>query len=667
MSPYSQDIFSNTVWLSEALKAGNTGLWKIILNPATDKARMLANETMLTLLGLDAHPSPEDCYAWWHSRISPCHLETVQTIVTRLIETGQPMEVEYPWRHPAWGWLYVRCGGKAFPSDDGQIHLMGYHQNITELQTARQSLQESLSRLEMACRIGRLGVFELRPGIGTEKLVLKANDIFTQQFALDPAIPVEILWSQIAVRIPARQRDAWRRLADRKRWDAGARGKMELRYAHPQRGDCWFTIVWEYFCHTDQSLRAVGYVTDITEHKLHEKYLREAKETAEAASLSKSTFLANMSHEIRTPMNAIINLAHLTLKTELTAKQRNYVSKIRSSGTLMLRILNDILDLSKIEARKMEVERYVFDIRQELETLLELGRQWAEQKGLLFLAWIDPRIPEYLVGDPLRLRQILSNLCNNAVKFTEHGRVELRVRLLPEEPEAQLEFCVRDTGLGINKTDQAKLFKPFTQADASITRRYGGTGLGLAISSMLAQLMGGRISVESTPGQGSLFHLVLPFGIPDRQTCEALAASPRQLPVADVKGLRVLVVEDNDINQEILVALLDEMGVRSTVAANGREAVEIFMGDQNFDAILMDVQMPILDGYAATRHIRHSGLPKSATIPIIAMTAHAMRGDAEKSLAAGMNAHLTKPIDVALLIRTLAAWTRPPAGDDNEL
>ncbi len=649
--------------MREALKAGNTGLWKIFLNPATGKGQMLGNDTMLTLLGLDVHPSPEDCYAWWHARISPQHLDNVHSVVARMTDTGQPGEVEYPWQHPQQGWIYVRCGGKALPSDDGLVHLMGYHQNITELQTVRQSLRESLSRLEMACRLGRLGIFELRSGNGDD-LLLQANDIFAQQFSINPALPANALWAQIARRIAPKDRGVWRQLADSENWRVGTRGSADLCYEHPDKGTCWFGIAWKYFCHADQSIRAVGYVTDITEHKLHEKYLREAKETAEAASISKSVFLANMSHEIRTPMNAILNMAHLALKTDLTPVQRNYISKISGSGALMLRILNDILDFSKIEAHKMEVERHVFNLRTELEDLLEISRQWAGQKGLAFLAQIDPHIPDRLVGDPLRLRQILINLSNNAIKFTEHGQVTLEARLRDDRPGVWVEFCVKDTGIGIGKAEQAKLFQPFSQADASITRRYGGTGLGLAICGMLAPLMGGDISMESRPGEGSTFRLILPFGLPETDEDATFDAS-RKAPVRLPAGLRVLIAEDNAINQEILVELLADMGVRCAVASNGREVVDMFTADQSFDAIFMDVQMPEVDGYTATRRIRQCGLPKAGTIPIIAMTAHAMRGDADKSLASGMNAHLTKPIDVALLARTLAGIA-PGASPDAE-
>ncbi len=649
--------------MSEALKAGNIGLWKILLHPATGKGQMLANDAMLALLGLNSHPSPEECYTWWHVRISPQHLDNVHSVVARMADSGQPREVEYPWRHPQLGWIYVRCGGKALPSDDGLMHFMGYHQNVTELQTVRQSLRESLSRLEMACRLGRLGIFELRSDNG--RLVLQANDIFAQQFSVVPKLPADILWPQIARRIALKDRDIWRKLADTACWRPGTQGSANFCYDHPQQGTRWFSLAWEYFCHADQSLRAVGYVTDITEHKLHEQYLREAKENAEAANMSKSVFLANMSHEIRTPMNAILNMAHLALKTDLTPTQRNYISKISDSGALMLRILNDILDFSKIEARKMEVEQRSFDPQEELESLLELSRQLAEQKGLSFHAKLDPHIPARLMGDPLRLRQILINLCNNAIKFTERGQVALEARLLGDRPGTWVEFLVKDTGIGIEEVDQAKLFQPFSQADASITRRYGGTGLGLAICGMLARLMGGEISLESRLGVGSTFRLLLPFGLPETDA-DAPSDVPPEAPVQLAAGLRVLIAEDNPINQEILIALLKDMGVRSAVASNGQEAVDMFMADPTFDAIFMDVQMPDMDGYTATRHIRQCGLPGAATIPIIAMTAHAMRGDADKSLAAGMSAHLTKPVDVALLARTLAAIFGPAASPDTK-
>lgn len=652
------EFFNDTVWMSDALRAGNTGLWKIYITPDTGQGQMFANETMLMLLGLDKHPSPEECYEWWISRVDPEYLDMVTSSVGRSFTTGEHVEVEYPWMHPLLGQIFVRCGGKPVLSSlsGGQLQMMGYHQNITELQLVRESLQESLSGLEMACRVGKLGVFELLPEAGGTFL-LKGNAIFSQHFAVEGTIPAQEIWDTIESRLPENDQKLWRQLPHWPHWHSGSRISVEVPYAHPQREHCWLAIACEYFSKPGTLLRAVGYVTDITAQKMHEEALLKSKETAEAASLSKSTFLAHMSHEIRTPMNAVINMAHLVLKTPLSPKQKDYVSKISSSSKLMLHILNDILDFSKIEANKMEVEQRIFEMGSELETLLTLVQQWAEQKGLAFVSEIDPDIPRYLKGDDLRLRQILVNLSSNAIKFTAKGQIELHASLLSHsETSARIAFWVRDFGIGICEEDQAKLFRPFTQGDSTTTRRFGGTGLGLAISSMLAELMGGTISVTSRLGYGSTFRVELPFGIPKEEECLATQSPIEVHSRSDFTGLRALIVEDNEINQEILVALLEELGVRSEIASNGAEAVDVFSKDQAFDCIFMDVQMPIMDGYTATRAIRASGLPHARSMPIIAMTAHAMRGDADKSLASGMSAHLTKPIDVKELAHALETW-----------
>jgi len=422
-----------------------------------------------------------------------------------------------------------------------------------------------------------------------------------------------------------------------------------------------------------------GMLQDITQKRKTEE-LRVAKEAAEATTKAKSLFLASMSHEIRTPMNAIMGLTGLVRKTELTAKQQDYLGKIGSSAHDLLGIINDILDFSKIEAGELHLDQVDFLLDDIWESLSDIFAKKCADKGLRFYFSIEDDVPSVLVGDPLRLRQILTNLAGNALKFTQEGEIVIQVGLVTQQSDrVMLRFSVKDTGIGIRQEKLTTIFSPFTQAEPFITRQYGGTGLGLSICKQLVEMMGGEIRLESKPGCGTCFIFTAGFGLQLRErehnyVCPANIGS-RIVGKDGLKGARILLVEDNSINRQVATEILEGLGILVEKAQNGMEAVKKISsrGDDEllrFDAVLMDVQMPVMNGFVATRQIRQwesenlslEGRGEVSGIPIIAMTAHAMLGDREKCIASGMNDYLTKPIDQNRLFATLKTWI--PAGPD---
>ena len=403
-------------------------------------------------------------------------------------------------------------------------------------------------------------------------------------------------------------------------------------------------------------------LSDITQQKKTAAELRAARDGALEASRAKSEFLANMSHEIRTPMNGIIGMQSLALTASSSEDANGYVEGAQRSARSLMAILNDILDVSKIEAGRLEVHLAPFSLRSSINDVVQLFQPRAHEKGLDLICTLSEVTPDALIGDDLRIRQVLTNVLSNAVKFTDQGRIELRVDSRPTEPDQlQLDFVVTDTGIGICLENQGVIFEPFRQADSSTTRPYGGTGLGLTISARLAALMGGTIGVESTPGRGSSFRFTMPCQLAPQDGAPARRRAISAPATEPARSLRILLAEDNPVNQKLAQRLLEKRGHSVSVAGDGRQALEAAMQDGPFDLILMDVQMPTMDGLQATRAIRQLESPERNSVPIVALTAFGMKSDRERCLAAGMDGYLSKPIDPAELcamIEDLAEQSR---------
>jgi len=394
--------------------------------------------------------------------------------------------------------------------------------------------------------------------------------------------------------------------------------------------------------------------------QLAEEKAERLKQVAERATRAKSDFLATMSHEIRTPLNAIIGMADVLSSTPLTPEQQECVEIFQRNGVSLLNLINDILDLSKVESGKVELETVPMDLREVISRAMEVIDGRAKTKGLDLKQSITPGVPLYLTGDPNRLRQVMINLLGNSIKFTERGHLEVRVEQDPGDSRPGcLRFAVADTGIGIPKEKLGLVFESFTQADNTTTRKYGGTGLGLTISRQLVELMGGRIWVESQVGHGSTFFFTVKLGVQDDQSARTLSDGARLSTRGlerNADGLRILLADDSADNRFLILSYLKQSDCSIELAENGQEAADKFRAGR-FDVVLMDVEMPVKDGYAATREIRRyereAGL---AATPVVALTAHAFADLADKSREAGFTAHLTKPIRKATLLEALASY-----------
>jgi len=615
------------------------------------------------------------------SFVHPDDVDMFYSFLQLVLTTGEKRrDIEYRVlrKNGTWVW-YAANGSCLHDPKSNDVSFLGVGRDISKQKNAEESLRYSETLLKESQRVAHVGHYEFDITTGR----WTSSDELDAIFGIDDDYPRDIQgWLQL--------------VCPDHREELSTYLKVNILQEH---GDFNKEYRIERFC--DRSVRWVhglgrlefsangilmkmfGIIQDITERKQVEEDLNSAKAAAEAASFAKSRFLANMSHEIRTPMNSVLGLTELLLGTELTDEQRKYAELVELSGRNMVQLLSDILDLSKIETQKIELESRDFDLLAETTRTINLLSLRAQEKGLELVSQIDPDVPLSLKGDAGRLRQIITNLIGNAIKFTDKGSVTLHVRKDAEvEQHATLRFLVRDSGIGIAADKVETIFEPFTQADISTTRKFGGTGLGLTISRQLAELMGGSVGVESVEGEGSTFWFTV---VLEKQA--GVATAPRgglivypgddytreDKRIAPSKpagnDIRLLVAEDEPTNQLLFKAILAKFGYQVDVANNGDEALKL-LEQNDYAVVLMDCMMPVMNGYEATAVIRdQTSKVKNHALPVIALTANAMQEDRDRCLAAGMNDYLSKPLKIAELRALLEKWTpsdsvhRHPSGE----
>jgi PAS domain S-box-containing protein len=588
--------------------------------------------------------------------VHPEDRQPLQAAVAACLEHGADYEMEYRviWPDGSMHWLHEQ-GDVLRDEDGGPVNMLGLVQDITRRKQAEIELRAQHRFLD--------SVIENIPSMLWVKEAAELRYVRCNRAGerLTGRAAADVIGKSDADLLPPAQAAA-SMAADRQALLEGRPVEIE-----EEQG---------LSCHAPRLLRTrkvpildvqpaclLGISDDITEQRAAEQELAEAKLQADKANQAKSDFLANMSHEIRTPMNGIIGLTELALKTALTPQQADYLQKVNESARSLLGLLNDILDLSKIEAHRLELESIPFDLHELLAQISSLMAIHSQQKGIPLRIHVDPEIPRCLLGDPLRIKQILLNLLGNAFKFTKQGEITLEVGLGLNAQHGFLPaaFTVRDTGIGIDAARQAELFQPFVQSDSSTTRMYGGTGLGLAITRQLAEMMDGSVSLISAPGQGSAFTVTLPLLLSNQAELEAHRERTEQgaadgNAIEQIRGARILLVEDNKINQQVAAELLAQECFRVDLAENGQQALAM-LAPGRYDLVLMDLQMPVMDGYQAAAAIRSQEVYDS--LPVLAMSANAMRHDREQCRAIGMNDHIPKPVDRRRLLTALCQWIKP--------
>ncbi|WP_036481558.1 chemotaxis protein CheB [Myxosarcina sp. GI1] len=616
--------------------------------------------------------------------ILPELADTIEPILRRVIETAQPRcNVEIcgstlaePTVERCWNASY-------YPVDllDGKRGVGSVIVEITDRKQAEQALRDSETKLLEAQKLARMGSWEME--VGKQFDLALARAVWSAElfdiYGLDPKQPVPTFGELLELHPPEdRQtiREAFEQLLAN-----CTPYNLDIRCDRPDGEVRYLNTIGRAICEDrsrSQPIKLYGTIIDISDRKQIEaelvrqnRALEEAiavAQAADSANQAKSDFLANMSHEIRTPMNAILSVGQLLELTELNSEQREFLKTLKSNGKRLLTLIDDILDLSKIEAKELKLEESEFALQSVMQNLLDSFSPQADAKGIELNANTASELPQYLIGDEFRLQQVLGNLVNNALKFTERGNITIEVYPInhsqAETSSITVGFSVRDTGIGIPEGDRQNLFQPFTQADSSTTRKYGGTGLGLTICRRIVELMNGKIGLESTVGEGSTFWFSVPLRIAAQPALanSSIFDTTQKTDTKAAASTSILVVEDYPDNRDLLIFMLEAMGYKTDYGVNGKEALNK-LAAKKYDLVLMDCQMPILDGYQATKTLRQreaDGNNSDSDTPhtvVIGLTAHAMEGDRQKCLAAGMDDYLSKPIDMEKLAEIVRKWT----------
>lgn len=671
-------LASQRTALAHIIEGTNVGTWE--WNVRTGEMRL--NDRWANQIGYELNELKPSTIHTWDELTHPEDLSAAKEQMRRHLQHELPYyECETRLKHKEGHWIWVLTRGRiaSLTANDQPEWISGTQMDITERKRAEAELQRSTKllvtvrdQLTKAADVAELGIWTWN--IATNELVFNERmfDIYE--------VPVALRKNKFFY-------DFWR-----SKVHPDDRQETEARLMAAVNGEQTYNPIFRII-NKDQSIRYIqaaggverdeygkatlvtGINRDITLQYRAEETLRKAKQAADDASQAKSAFLANMSHEIRTPMNAILGMLSLLRKTHLSQQQADYAAKTEGAASSLLNLLNDILDISKVEAGKMELDTHVFDLKRLLADVSDILFINVGSKAVQIVVDIDDKVPANLIGDALRLRQILTNLGSNAVKFTDHGQVNVAIKTVAQNVNAvSLRFSVKDTGIGISPENHHKIFTGFTQAEASTTRKFGGSGLGIAISQGLVKMMGGNLQLESTLGNGALFHFTIELPIAQAIVEEAglVAQEYAKAPVGDhifggetpqsagatfrLQNLCLLLVEDNLINQQVARELLASEGAQIVIANNGQEAIEIIRNQpEKFDLVLMDLQMPIMDGYAASKKIRQE--LKLDSLPIIAMTANAMASDKIDCIKAGLNDHIGKPFDLDNLVNTILFHT----------
>ena len=632
--------------LENILQGTNVGTWE--WNVQTSE--IVINERWAEMVGYSLDELSPATFDTWISLIHADDLDLSNELLGKHFRGEvEYYECEVRLRHRNGNWVWVLDRGKvASWTEDGKPLIMsGTHQDITEGKLARESLAETREEFENIFDNSQVGIMLLRGG----RILARGNQ------RLARILGYETIEEMTGMNMRRLHLDEEHFVSFGKQHyemlEQGEQTQVEYQLKKKDGSPVWCTLSGKAIDPSDLDKGVIWVIDDLTDRKNMEAQLIKAKEGAESANRAKSEFLANMSHEIRTPLNGILGMLQLMQTTRIDQEQQDYVVAAMKASKRLAQLLSDILDLSRVEAGKMEIAMEDFDLHDVMDSVAQLFAPAANEKGLRFRVHANPVIPPCLKGDTVRLQQILGNLVDNAIKFTSKGHVEVEVQPLPgrNSHEYRVLFSVVDSGIGIPDDKLAMLFQPFSQVSEGYTRTFQGAGLGLSICRRLVTLMGGKISVESEHGVGTTVHFCIPFERADRREEDAIPGRVREV---HPEKLRILVAEDDLVNRLMTKRLMEKFGHVVVEVEDGREALEALRQGE-FDLVLMDVQMPVMDGVEATRRIRsgETGADK-ADIPIIALTAYAMAGDKQRFMDAGMDGYLPKPVEVSVIEEMLA-------------